>query len=136
MEDNNVLQILKSAKTIAIVGLSDKPDRDSYTVAEYLQNAGYTIIPVNPNISEWNGIKAYASLLDIPNDIKVDIVDIFRRSEFVEDLVDQALKMKNKPKAIWMQLGIENEKSAEKAKRAGMIVIQNNCIKIEHMKAR
>jgi hypothetical protein len=127
---NDIEKILKSAKTIAVVGLSDKPERDSYDVAEYLQNFGYKIIPVNPNISEWKGIKAYASLLDVKE--KVDVVDIFRRSEFVEEIVGQASTLHPLPKAIWMQLGIENEKAAEKAKRAGLVVIQNRCMKTEH----
>ena len=129
-----IKSILKTSKTIAVVGLSDKPERDSYIVAEYLRNVGYSIIPINPNISEWNGIKACASLLDIPSSIKIGIVDIFRRSEFVEEIVDQALQMKNKPRVIWLQLGIENEKSAEKARAAGILVIQNRCIRIEHEK--
>ncbi|HLC69157.1 MAG TPA: CoA-binding protein [Candidatus Bilamarchaeaceae archaeon] len=129
---NEIEHILKSAKTIAVVGLSDKPERDSYIVAEYLQNAGYEIIPVNPNIREWKGIKAYASLLDVKE--KIDVVDIFRRSEFIEEIVDQALAMKNKPTVIWMQLGIQNERAAEEARSAGMIVIQNKCMKIEHEK--
>ena len=129
-----IKSILKTSKTIAVVGLSDRAERDSYVVAKYLYNAGYSIIPINPNISEWNDIKAYASLLDIPSSIKIDIVDIFRRSELVEEIVDQALQMKNKPRVIWLQLGIENEKSAEKARAAGILVIQNRCIRIEHEK--
>jgi len=132
MEENKIPNILKSAKIIAVVGLSNKLNRDSYTVAEYLQNQGYKIIPVNPNIPEWKGIKAYANLTEI-ND-KIDVVDIFRRSEFVEEIVDQALKMKHKPKVIWMQLGIENENAAKKARAVGIIVIQNKCMKIEHEK--
>ena len=131
---DEIEKILKESKTIAVVGLSDKPERDSYDVAQYLQNAGYNIIPVNPNIKEWNGIKAYANLLEILDSIKIDAVDIFRRSEFVEEIIDQVLKMKNKPKAIWLQLGIENERAAEKARNFGIIVIQNKCMKIEHAK--
>src|SRR3990167_2118410 len=129
-----IKSILKTSKTIAVVGLSDKPERDSYIVAEYLRNVGYSIIPINPNISEWNDIKTYASLLAIPRDIKIDIVDIFRRSEFVEEIVDQVLQMKNKPRVIWLQLGIENEKAAQKAQAAGILVIQNRCIKIQRSK--
>lgn len=128
----NIKELLKNSKTIAVVGLSDKSERDSYMVANYLQDAGYNIIPVNPNISEWNGIKAYATLLDVPNYIKIDIVDVFHRSEFVEEIVDQALKLMNKPYTIWLQLGIKNEIAAKKANSAGIFVIQNKCIKIEH----
>ncbi len=128
----NIKELLKNSKTIAVVGLSGKSERDSYLVAEYLQRAGYEIIPVNPNISKWNGIKAYAALLDVPSSIKIDIVDVFRRSEFVEEIVDQVLRMKLPPKAIWLQLGIEDEKAAEKANAVGIFVVQNKCIKIEH----
>lgn len=127
-------KILRTTKIIAVVGLSDKSDRDSYAVANYLQNAGYKIIPVNPNIKEWKGIKAYTSLADIPESIVIDVLDIFRRSEFVDEIVDQVIKMKNKPKVIWMQLGIENENAAKKAKAAGIIIIQNKCMKMEHEK--
>ena len=133
-EIEEIKKLLTESKTIAIAGLSDKPERDSYDVAMYLKNAGYAIIPVNPNIREWNGTKAYTSPLEIPDSIKVDVIDIFRRSEFVEEIVNDALKMKSRPKEIWLQLGIENERAAEKARNAGIIVIQDKCIKIEHVK--
>lgn len=135
MTEKEIETLLQTSKTIAIVGLSDKPDRDSYQVAEYLQKAGYTIVPVNPNIHEWKGIKAYASLVEIPREIYIGIVDVFRRSEFVGEIVNQASTLRPLPKAIWFQLGIENEKAAEKARNAGMQVIQNKCMKIEHANA-
>lgn len=120
--------LLESAKAIAVVGLSEKPERDSYRVASYLLEQGYTIIPVNPGIREWKGIKAYASLSDVP--AQVDIVDIFRRSEHVPDIVDEAIGIG--AKAVWMQLGIVNEGAAEKARKAGLEVVMDRCIKVEH----
>jgi len=127
--NDEIKEILTKYKTIAIVGVSDKPDRDSYIVAEYLLNQGYKIIPVNPNIDSIFGLKSYPDLLSIPDEI--DIVDIFRRPEFVEEIVDQAIQ--KRAKVVWMQLGVINEKAAQKAEKAGLKVIMNKCIKVEHM---
>ncbi len=127
--NDEIKEILTKYKTIAIVGVSDKPDRDSYIVAEYLLNHGYKIIPVNPNIDSIFGLKAYPDLLSVPDEI--EIVDIFRRPEFVEEIVDQAIQ--KKAKVVWMQLGVINEKAAQKALKAGLKVVMNKCIKIEHM---
>ncbi len=127
-----IAEILRESRTVAVVGLSDKPERPSYGVAGYLAAHGYTIIPVNPMIKEWNGIKAYPSLSDIP--IKVDVVDIFRRSEDVPPVVDEAIKIG--AKAVWMQLGIVNEEAAEKARKAGLSVVMDRCMKIEHAKLK
>jgi predicted CoA-binding protein len=128
MEDE-IKEILTSYKTIAIVGISNKPDRDSYIVAEYLLNQGYKIFPVNPNINTVLGLKAYPDLISIPEDI--EIVDIFRRPEFVDEIVDQAIE--KRAKVVWMQLGVINESAAEKARKAGLKVVMNKCIKVEHM---
>jgi len=128
MEDE-IKEILTSYKTIAIVGISNKPDRDSYIVAEYLLNQGYKIIPVNPNIDTVLGLKAYPDLISIPEDI--EIVDIFRRPEFVDEIVDQAIE--KRAKVVWMQLGVINESAAEKARKAGLKVVMNKCIKVEHI---
>jgi predicted CoA-binding protein len=128
MEDE-IKEILTSYKTVAIVGISNKPDRDSYIVAEYLLNQGYKIIPVNPNIDTVLGLKAYPDLISIPEDI--EIVDIFRRPEFVDEIVDQAIE--KGAKVVWMQLGVINESAAEKARKAGLKVVMNKCIKVEHM---
>jgi predicted CoA-binding protein len=128
MEDE-IKEILTSYKTIAIVGISNKPDRDSYIVAEYLLNQGYKIIPVNPNIDTVLGLKAYPDLISIPEDI--EIVDIFRRPEFVDEIVDQAIE--KGAKVVWMQIGVINESAAEKARKAGLKVVMNKCIKVEHM---
>ena len=119
------------SKTIAVVGLSNSPLRPSHGVAAYMQTHGYHIIPVNPEIKEALGEKAYASLLDVPG--KIDIVNIFRRPEFVEEVVDQAIQLKIP--AIWMQEEVVNEQAAEKARKAGIVVVMDRCILKEH-KAR
>jgi len=126
-----IADLLKRSKTIAVVGLSNSPLRPSHGVSAYMQTNGYHIIPVNPEIKGALGEKAYASLLDVPE--KIDIVNIFRRPEFVEEVVDQAIKLK--VPAIWMQEEVINERAAEKARKAGMFVIMDRCILREH-KAR
>jgi uncharacterized protein len=123
-----VTELLKRAKTIAVVGLSDNPLRPSHGVSAYMQSLGYRIIPVNPKIESCLGEKAYASLLEVPE--RIDIVDIFRRPEFVEEVVDQAIQLK--APAIWMQEDVIHEKAAEKARKAGMFVIMDRCILKEH----
>jgi predicted CoA-binding protein len=123
-----IADILKQAKTIAVVGLSDNPLRPSHGVAAYLQSVGYRIIPVNPEIQTSLGEKAYPSLLHVPG--KIDIVDIFRRPEFVEEVVDQAIQLK--VPAVWMQEEIVHEKAAQKARQAGIFVVMDRCILLEH----
>ena len=123
-----ILELLKRAETIAVVGLSDSPLRPSHGVAAYMQIHGYHIIPVNPKIAEALGEKAYPTLLDIPE--RIDIVNIFRRPEFVEEIVDQAIH--RKVPAIWMQEQVVNERAAEKARRAGIFVVMDRCILKEH----
>jgi predicted CoA-binding protein len=125
-----IRQILATAKTVAVVGLSDKPDRDSYHVAEYLQQHGYRIIPVNPAVSSVLGEKAYARLEDVPEPI--DIVDVFRRPEMVPAIVASAIAVK--AKVVWMQLGIAHNVAADLARAAGLQVVMNKCILIEHRK--
>jgi len=123
-----IADVLKRSKTIAVVGLSSNPLRPSHGVTAYMQTHGYRIFPVNPHIKESLGQKAYASLLDVPE--KIDIVNIFRRSEFVEEVVDQAIQLK--VPAIWMQEGVVHEKAAEKARQAGIFVVMDLCILKEH----
>jgi hypothetical protein len=125
---DQIYEILQRAKTIAVVGLSDNPLRPSHGVAAYLQSQGYRIIPVNPEIKGSLGEMAYPSLLDVPE--KVDIVDIFRRPEFVEEVVDQAIQLKIP--AVWMQEEIIHEKAAQKARAAGIFVVMDRCILLEH----
>ncbi|MBU0485183.1 MAG: CoA-binding protein [Proteobacteria bacterium] len=129
METLVISKLLKEIKTIAIVGLSPKPDRPSHDVARYLIAAGYTIIPVNPGQTEILGLPCYPNLHAIP--IRIDVVDIFRRSELVPPIVDEAIAIK--AKAIWMQQGIINEASARKARQAGLKVFMDRCLKIDHM---
>jgi len=123
-----VTELLKRAKTIAVVGLSNQPPRASHGVSAYMQDHGYRIIPVNPKIESCLGEKAYASLLEVPE--KIDIVNIFRRPEFVEEVVDQAIQLK--VPAIWMQEGVIHERAVEKARKAGIFVVMDRCILKEH----
>ena len=120
--------LLRKSHVIAVVGLSSKKFRPSYGVAEYMQREGYRIIPVNPNETEVLGEKAYARLEDVPGHI--DIVDIFRRSEFVAPLVDEAIR--RGASAVWMQEGVVDEEAAEKARAAGLAVVMDRCILKEH----
>ncbi|NLS79458.1 MAG: CoA-binding protein [Chloroflexi bacterium] len=126
--DRLAKQILEKSKTIAIVGLSPNPERDSHEVARYLQSQGYRIIPVNPQASEILGERSYASLADVPD--PVDVVDIFRRPEHVPPIVEAAIA-KGIP-AIWMQLGVVNEEAAAQARAAGLQVIMDRCMQVEH----
>ena len=123
-----IAEMLKSARTIAVVGLSSKRYRPSYGVAAYMQSAGYRIIPVNPNEREVLGEKCYARLEDVSE--KVDIVDIFRRSELVPEVVESAIRIG--AKAVWMQEGVVNEQAARQAREAGLEVVMDLCILKEH----
>ena len=123
-----IADLLKRSKTIAVVGLSCNPMRPSHGVSAYMQSHGYRIIPVNPNIDECLGERAYASLLDVPE--QIDIVNIFRRPEFVEEVVNQAVQLK--VPAIWMQEDVVHQRAAEKARAAGIFVVMDRCILKEH----
>lgn len=120
--------LLSRIKTIAVVGLSDSPMRPSYGVSAYMQSQGYRIIPVNPNIAEALGEKAYPSLLKVPD--KIDLVDVFRRPEYVDEIVEQAIQLKIP--AIWLQEDVINERAAERARQAGIFVAMDLCILKEH----
>ena len=124
--------VLRETKTIAVVGLSSNPARPSFEVAQYMQSVGYRIIPVNPNEREVLGEKAYARLEDIPEPI--DMVDVFRRAEEVPAVADSAIALK--PKFLWLQLGIENSAAAEAARSAGLLVVEDACLLVEHKKRR
>jgi predicted CoA-binding protein len=119
-------------KTIAVVGISDDPMRPSHFVSSFLDSHGYNIIPVNPKLIEWEGKKCYPDLLLIP--VKVDVVDIFRRSEAVPPIVDEAIEIK--AKVVWMQEGIINENAAAKARKEGIEVVMDKCMKKEYIKFR
>jgi uncharacterized protein len=129
-ESDAITQILSSGKTIAVVGLSSQSMRPSYGVAQYLQSAGYRIIPVNPNETEVLGEKSYVRLQDVP--VPVDIVDIFRRSQFVPEIVDAAIQIG--ARCVWMQEGVVHAEAAERAKRAGIFVVMDKCTLKEHAK--
>ena len=123
-----IADLLRNSRNIAVVGLSNSPLRPSHGVSAYMQSQGYRIIPVNPEISEALGEKSYPSLLDVPE--KIDIVNVFRRPEFVDEVVDQAIQPKIP--AVWMQEGVINPGAAEKARQAGIFVIMDQCILKEH----
>ena len=126
--DDEVKKLLGEAHTIAVVGLSSSKFRASYGVSQYMQSAGYRIIPVNPNEKEVLGEEAYARLEDVPG--KIDIVDIFRRPEFVGEIVDAAIRVG--ARAIWMQDGVADEAAARRAREAGLFVVMDDCILREH----
>lgn len=129
LADNEIRTLLLQARTIAIVGLSPRPERDSHAVARFLQRNGYRIIPVNPHLnSPILGEQPYASLRDVP--VQIDIVDIFRRPEYVPDVVEDAIAAR--AEVIWMQLGIINREAVRQAEAAGLGVVMDRCIAIEH----
>jgi predicted CoA-binding protein len=128
MQSDPIYELLSRVKTIAVVGLSDSPMRPSHGVSAYLQAQGYRVIPVNPQIAEALGEKSYPSLLEVPE--KIDLVDVFRRPEFVDEIVEQAIQLKIP--AIWLQEDVISERAAEKARKAGMSVVMDRCMLKEH----
>src|SRR6476620_4627070 len=127
-DTDSITGLLGRSRTIAVVGLSNSPLRPSHGVSAYMQTQGYRVIPVNPKIQGSLGEKSYPSLLDVPE--RIDIVNIFRRPEFVEEIVDQAIQLR--VPAIWMQEDVIHEKAAEKARQAGIFVVMELCILKEH----
>lgn len=131
IQDNERLRaMLGDARVIAVVGHSDKPFRTSYQIAQYLRNAGYKVYPVNPTVEQIDGEKSYASLAEVPEPI--DIVDVFRRSEYLEGVVEEAAKAN--AKAVWAQLGVASEGAASKAEEAGLDLVMDRCIKVDHQR--
>ncbi len=128
-EAQTVARILANYRTVAVVGLSPKPHRDSFGVAAYLQSRGWRIIPINPNASEILGERAYATLTEAARHEVIELVDVFRKSSDVPPVVDEAIAIG--AKALWLQLGITNEEAAARARLAGLHVVQNRCIKID-----
>ena len=131
-ENATILSILKDSRTIAVVGLSPKPERDSHHVAEYLQQQGYRIVPVNPMAADQTilGERCWPSLSAAAEHHRIDVVDVFRNSADVPPIADEAIAIG--AKAIWMQLGIRHDEAAAKAMAAGLLVVQDRCIKVEH----
>jgi hypothetical protein len=130
MSDEQIKRILKNAKTIAVVGLANSALRPSYGVAGYMQQHGYRIIPVNPMIEESLGEKSYKSLQDVPKEIKIDIVDVFRRPDAVPEVVNQVIELKLP--MLWLQETVVHEEAAQKAREAGVSVVMDRCILKEH----
>jgi uncharacterized protein len=131
-DDNALREVLTQAKTIAVVGHSDKRDRTSYQIAQFLRQSGYTVYAVNPLIKEIDGQPSYAALQEIPE--PVDIVNVFRRSEYLPEIIDEAISIN--AKTVWAQLGIWHQPSAQKAVDAGLKVVMDACIKIDYLRLR
>jgi len=129
-DSSSIANLLRTAHTIAVVGLSDKRWRPSHGVSEYMQQAGYRIIPVNPALSEVLGEKSYPDVRAVPE--AIDIVNIFRRSEFVPEIVEEAIRVG--AKAVWMQEGVVHERAAKRAREAGLVVVMDRCLLKEHRK--
>ena len=127
-DENEIASILKNSKTIAVVGASPKPWRDSRSIGQFLIHKGYEVFPVNPKYEEVLGKKCYPDLKSVPK--KIDIVDIFRNPDEVEEIIDEAIAVK--AGTVWMQLGVVNEKASSKAEKAGLQVVMDHCIAVEH----
>jgi predicted CoA-binding protein len=141
LSQNEIEEILTKYKTVAVVGLSREPEKDSHRVSAYLKKKGFRIIPVNPFANEILGEKSYKSLLDIPPEIQktIEIVDVFRPAKYMPPIVAQTVKLKQKfgkPCVVWMQLGIVNEEAADMARKAGLTVVMDKCIMVEHRRLR
>ncbi|OGP63267.1 MAG: CoA-binding protein [Deltaproteobacteria bacterium RBG_13_47_9] len=132
MKDEDLRETLNNCKTVAIVGISPKEDRPSYRVASYLKSKGYRIIPVRPNGETILGEKVYPNLMEIPNEMVVDIVDIFRRSEDVPPIVEEAIQ--RGAKMVWMQEGVSHQEAFDKAQKAGLKAVMDRCLKKEHQR--
>lgn len=131
----SIEEILKNAKTIAIIGCSTDPYRTSHHIAKYLQNYGYRIIPVNPEYEEVLGEKCYPTLRDIPEDVSIDVVDIFRNSRYTAEMIDTVIdrvKLTGHKPVVWTQLGVSSQEAKEKAANAGLQYIEERCIMVEH----
>ncbi len=132
MREEDIKEILSNSKTVAVVGISPKEDRPSYIVASYLKSKGYRIIPVRPDGEEILGEKIYHSLTEIPKEFNVEVVDIFRKSEDVPPIVDEAIR--RRARVVWMQEGIIHQEAGEKAEKAGLKVVMDRCMKKEHQR--
>ena len=130
MNDTHMRDLLKQAKVIAVVGHSDKPHRTSYRIAQYLRDEGYTVYPVNPTVETIDGEPSYPSLADVPEPI--DIVNVFRRSEHLQGVVDDAIDVD--AKAVWSQLGVVDMQAYETAQQAELAIVMDQCIKVEHQR--
>ena len=137
MDQNQIKEILGKYKVIAVVGLSNDPEKVSFKVSSYMQRKGYRIIPVNPFVDEILGERSYRSLLDVPVEIQrvLEVVNVFRKAEDVPPIVEQVVELKmrvGRPFVVWMQLGIVNDAAAESLRRSGLVVVMDKCLMIEH----
>jgi hypothetical protein len=130
--DDQIHELLRTARTIGVVGLSDKSWRPSHDVAAYLRSAGYTIVPINPHIKQVWGLTAYPDLVTAARRHPIEIVNVFRRPEFVPEIVEQAIV--SGARAVWLQLGVVHRAAAQRAHEAGLIVVMDRCIKVEHQR--
>ncbi|MDM9381768.1 CoA-binding protein [Chlorogloeopsis sp. ULAP01] len=130
--DDAMREVLAQSKVIAVVGHSNKPERTSYQIAQFLRSVGYTVYPVNPTVNKIDSQLSYSSLKEIPE--TVDIVNVFRRFEYLDEVVDEVIAIK--AKTVWAQLGIYNQQAAQKALDAGLNVIMDACIKVEYLRLR
>jgi predicted CoA-binding protein len=132
--DAHMREVLTRAETIAVVGLSEKPERDSHQIAAYLRSVGYRVIPVNPVVAEVFGEPSYPSLTAIPAEIRIDIADLFRRSDQVPPVVEEAIA--RRIPTVWMQLGVEHAEAAARGRAAGLTVYENLCIMVQHKRLK
>ena len=132
--DDQIRKLLQTAHTIGVVGLSDKSWRPSYDVAAYLRSAGYTIVPINPHVKQVLGLTAYPDLVAAARKHPIEIVDVFRKPEFVPEIVEQTIAIG--AQAVWLQLGVIHREAARRAHEAGLIVVMDRCIKVEHQRWR
>lgn len=132
MDDLALRELLVGSKTIAVVGMSDKPERDSNQVGAFLMEMGYEVIPINPAVSEILGRKSYPSLKALPPGTKVDIIDVFRKSDAVPAIVDEVLSISPQPKAVWLQLGVISDESGQRVRSKGIGFVQDLCIMVQH----
>ena len=130
--DDLALNILQTCRTIAVVGLSPKPERDSHHVAEYLQQQGYRIVPINPMATDILGERCWPTLSAAAQHLKIDLVDVFRNSADVAPIADEAIAIG--ARALWLQLGVQNDAACERARAAGLQVVQNHCVLVEHQR--
>jgi predicted CoA-binding protein len=130
--DSQLSEILEQNHTIAVVGIKDREGEDAYRIPKYMQEHGYTIVPVNPKLERVLGEKAYASLRELDDDVHVDVVNLFRATDNVPDHVEEILSMKPLPRVVWLQLGIHDGPSAARMRAEGITVIQDRCIKVDH----
>jgi predicted CoA-binding protein len=133
-EDERMRDILTRAETIAVVGLSDKPERDSHQIAAYLQSVGYRVVPVNPMFAEVLGERSFPDLRSVPATVRIDIVDVFRKSDQVGPVVDESIA--RAVPTVWMQLGVTNADAAAKARAAGVVCYEDLCIMVQHRRLK